>query len=226
MARLPLTAYTRRCSPRPWFGVNHSEWSSVEGDGEARMHEEAVFCACQPADAVANTIEFQRRRVVQDQDALVHVAPHLRAQCVRRVDGLELDVVVVEEPVQGLQLAFIAHRFGEAQLWVLREGGSDSLQPAATTCVSEGSIAVLELDSLVVHAHAIDHSSREITTKLCGVLSPRSGLTAAKPQKPPTGVTTGMPEGHHAGAHRVYFDTNNGYSHVFDGKRLRRHCHV
>ena len=48
----------------------------------------------------------------------------------------------------------------------------------------------------------------------------------AKPQTFSTSVTTRLSKGHHARTHRVHFDINNGYSHVFDRVRLRRHCHV
>src|ERR1700722_8853044 len=91
----------------------------------------------QPAQALALARELKRSGVVKNEDGVMRAAASGRHVHVRTKNSTERDIVVVQEPIERLELSLRAHGFGEAPGGMRREPLANALEPCAPPLVTE-----------------------------------------------------------------------------------------
>jgi hypothetical protein len=165
MTPLEFLARLQRCRSctGPGLGMKHTERHTSGRHGEARVNAESA-CGSRPVDASETftvAVECEDRGVVQHQYEVVRLTANASLFSMRGVNRLEGHLVVVQEPVQTLELPFTPHRFGKAQARVARKLAGDSFQPLATTRVSKRRAAILRRHVFQLHQAALITSSEK-----------------------------------------------------------------
>ena len=102
--------------------------------------EQEADCTAGFVDAsepLAVAVVLQDGRVVQHEHLLVSKTTRARPLGMRGVHRLECHLVIVQEPIQALQLSLAPHRLGETEPRVSRQLQSDALQPLAAAAITK-----------------------------------------------------------------------------------------
>jgi hypothetical protein len=138
----------RRSRTGPGLCVKHTERRPSGCHREARVKAESA-CRSRPVDAsetLTVAAEREARSVMQHQYAVVRLTAKASLFRVRSVHRFEAHLVVIQEPVQALELALTPHRLGKTQAGVARELARDSFQPLGAPRVAEQCPAILRRD--------------------------------------------------------------------------------
>lgn len=117
-----------RSFARPGLSGRDSDWIASKADGDARVEEEALprRAGTKPTEPRTRATELECRRVVQDENILQRSATRRSHSLVRIQDALDGHRVVVEEPVQRLELTFLPHGFRKAACRIANERFADA----------------------------------------------------------------------------------------------------
>jgi len=105
---------------------------------------------------------------MQDQHPVLLLTAQPSLLGVRGVHRLEGDLVIVQEPVQALQLPLGSHGLGEAETRVATKVQADALQAPAAARVAERCTSILRRDVLEAHRGALITSRGKKAIEMCG----------------------------------------------------------
>ena len=124
-------ATSSRLRSRPCLRREKSQWIARRRHGKTRVEKESIPRAgVQSPKALALASELQRGRVMQDQHICVPATARRGHRRVRLQDLAEGHVIVVQEPVERLELSLRPHGLGKAPCGIESKPFADALSLA------------------------------------------------------------------------------------------------